>query len=59
MVIHVLLHSLIYIHLHSSSEAVQGLSGDSTGAGVHCHVHTGVGLLKRVSGCRYYAAAGS
>ena len=27
------LHNLIYVRLHSSSEAVQGLSGDATGAG--------------------------
>ena len=27
------LHNLIYVRLHSSSEAVQGSSGDATGAG--------------------------
>ena len=27
------LHSLIYVRLHSSSEAVQRSSGDATGAG--------------------------
>ena len=34
IIVHVLLHSLIYVRLHSSSEAVQGLSGDAIGAGV-------------------------
>ena len=48
------LHNLIYIRLHSSSEAVQGSSRDATGAGARTTMRVDVKLLTLVLDCRYH-----